>query len=214
MPNAGRPRAQRRKDARPSEIIDAGIDEFAEHGFERARLDRIAKAAGIAKGTIYLYYESKEALFLAAAEKHVIEVLAENETTLAGFQGTTAELLTHLLTAIYDQFVDGRAQTLLKIMVAEGDRIPKVVERYHAMAIQRGTSLLRTILERGVARGEVDPSPIVNNPQVVIAPAIFYAIHSMVFQMHGPIDRDSFIAAHTEMMLHGVLKRQSQQSRP
>ena len=79
MENASKPKTQRRKEARPSEIIEAGINEFAAHGFERARLDRIAKSAGIAKGTVYLYYESKEALFLAAAEKYVVQVMAENE---------------------------------------------------------------------------------------------------------------------------------------
>ena len=89
MPQTKKRKPRRRKDARPAEILAAGIKEFAQFGFERARLDRIAEVAGISKGTIYLYYTSKEALFLAAVEEHIITVMAENETVLEDFEGTT-----------------------------------------------------------------------------------------------------------------------------
>lgn len=207
MQNAEKPKIQRRKDARPAEIMDAGIKEFAAHGFERARLDRIAKAAGIAKGTIYLYYESKEALFLAAAEQHVVEVMAQGETRLADASGSTEELLVELLQSLYDRFVDGRAQTLLRVLIAEGDRIPQVVEKYHDMAIRRGTLLLQRILERGVARGEIRETAILQNPQILIAPALFFALHGMMFGQQNRLNQESYFSAHVELMLHGVLKR-------
>lgn len=206
MQQAQRPKVQRRKDARPSEIIEAGIKEFAEHGFAGAKLERIAKSAGIAKGTVYLYYASKEALFLAAIEKYVVEVMAENETALDGFDGSTREVLIRLLTSIYERFTEGHAQTLLRILIAEGSRIPEVVDSYHQIAIQRGTALLGRILERGVARGEVSNTPILQNPQVVIAPAIFFAMHSMMFGHREKLDRDAYFDAHVEMVLNGVLK--------
>ena len=201
-----KPKTRRRKEARPAEIIDAGIDEFAKYGFERARLDRIAKTAGISKGTIYLYYPSKEALFLAAAQEHVVRVMAEGETQLEGFEGTTEELLVHLLGTLYGQIVEGRARALLRILVAEGDRIPHVVSQYHDMAIKRGTQLIQRILARGVARGEVRESAILDNPHIVIAPAIFFAMHSMMFGKYENLSRDSFFKAHVEMMLRGILR--------
>jgi len=200
-------RTRRRKDARPAEIIAAGISEFAQYGFERARLDRIAKAAGISKGTIYLYYDSKEALFLAAAEEHVITVMAENENVLETFEGTTSEMLTKLLQSVYQRFVEGEAQALFRILITEGDRIPDVVASYHAMTIKRGATLLRRILERGVARGEVSDSAILANPQVVIAPAIFFALHNMMFRKSGKLEFESFFEAHINLVLYGVLRR-------
>ncbi len=146
MTSTDKTKTRRRKEARPAEIVEAGITEFATHGFERARLERIARNAGISKATIYLYYPSKEALFLAAVEEHVISVMADNETFLDSFDGTTAEMLTRLLRGIYSRFVEGRAQTLFRILITEGDRIPDVVANYHTMTIKRGTSLLRRIL--------------------------------------------------------------------
>ena len=185
----------------------AGMQEFATHGFERARLDRIAKAAGISKGTIYLYYPSKEALFLAAVEENVIRVMAEGEMRLQGATGPTEELLVQLLESIYERMVEGQAKTLLRILIAEADRMPHLVETYHDMALKRGMQLLKNILERGVARGEVTESAILENPQVLIAPAIFLALHGSLFGKLSPIDPKSHFAAHVEMMLYGVLKR-------
>lgn len=206
MPKTTEPKSRRRKDARPAEIMEASMREFAEYGFERARLDRIAEAAGIAKGTIYLYYPSKEALFLSAAEEHVVRVMAEGETRMEGFAGTTEDLLVQLLQSLYAQLAEGRAQTLLRILIAEGDRIPHVVEKYHDMAIRRGALLIRRILERGVARGEVAHNAIRDNPHIVIAPAIFYALYSMMFGRIEALDRDSYFRAHVALVLHGVGK--------
>ncbi|MEO1637707.1 MAG: TetR/AcrR family transcriptional regulator [Pseudomonadota bacterium] len=204
-------KTRRRKEARPAEIIEAGIAEFAAHGFERARLDRIARAAGISKGTIYLYYPSKEALFLAAVEEHVISVMAENETALETFEGSTAEMLTGLLRGIYKRFVEGRAQALFRILITEGDRIPDVVSSYHTMTIKRGTSLLRRILERGVERGEVAESAILQNPQIVIAPAVFFALHNMMFSAAGELEFDSYFEAHVQLVMNGVMRHDGAQ---
>lgn len=204
MRKTDKSKTRRRKEARPAEIVEAGISEFAMHGFEGARLERIAKTAGISKATIYLYYPSKEALFLAAVEEHVISVMADNESFLDSFDGTTSEMLKRLLRGIYGRFTNGRAQTLFRILLTEGDRIPEVVTNYHAMTIKRGTTLLRRILERGIARGEVANGPILENPQVVIAPAMFFALHNMIFSSAGTLDFEAYFEAHMELVIKGV----------
>ncbi|MEM9792825.1 MAG: TetR/AcrR family transcriptional regulator [Pseudomonadota bacterium] len=206
-PASGKPR--RRKDARPGEIIAAGISEFEENGFHKANLSRIAQKAGIAKGTIYLYYESKEALFLAAIEEQVTSVMSESEADLGAVNGTTRDLLNKLLKNMYDRFVHGEAQALFRILLTEGDRMPDVISSYHAMTVQRGTKLLKMILARGIDRGEVRPGPVVETPQVLIAPAVYFAVHKMMFKNAQPLDFEQYFEAHLDMLFNGVLKKQA-----
>lgn len=202
-PEPAKPR--RRKDARPAEIAAAGIEEFEEHGFHKANLSRIAQKAGIAKGTIYLYYPSKEALFLACIEEHFVSVMSESEADAVGVEGTTRELLTKLLKNMYDRFVHGEAQALFRILVTESDRMPDVINEYHAMTVQRGSRLLKLILARGIERGEVSPGPILDTPHVVIAPAVYFALHHMMFKEAKTLDFERFFEAHLEMLFSGVL---------
>ena len=198
-------KTRRRKEARPAEIVAAGISEFEEYGFHRANLNRIAKKAGISKGTIYLYFPSKEALFLAAIEEHVTSVMGQSEAQMSEVEGTTRELLTTLLRNMYARCVHGEAQALFRILLTEGDRMPEVVSDYHAMTVQRGSTLLKNILERGLARGEVRPGPVFETPHVIIAPAVYFSVHKMMFKSAQPLDFDKFFEAHVDMLLHGVL---------
>ena len=200
-------KVRRRKDARPAEIIAAGISEFEEHGFRGANLARIAQKAGIAKGTIYLYFPSKEALFLAAIETHITSVMGESEAGAAAVEGTTLELLTQLLRNMYSRFVHGEAQALFRILLTEGDRMPGVISDYHAMTVQRGGMLLKKILERGVKRGEVKPGPALETPHVVIAPAVYFAVHTIMFKSTQPLDFEKYFEAHLDLILRGVLDR-------
>ncbi len=196
---------RRRKEARPAEIVAAGISEFQEHGFHRANLNRIAKKAGISKGTIYLYFASKEALFLAAIETHVTSVMGESEDALTDVNGTTRDLLTKLLENMYARFVHGEAQALLRILLTEGDRMPGVISDYHAMTVQRGSTLLRKILMRGVDRGEVRPGPALETPHVIIAPAVYLAVHHIMFRGAQTLEFEPFFEAHIDTLFHGVL---------
>ncbi|MGR3491738.1 MAG: TetR/AcrR family transcriptional regulator [Shimia sp.] len=196
---------RRRKDARPGEIVAAGIAEFAEHGFERARLDRIAKAAGIAKGTIYLYFESKDALFLAAVEEYIAGTMSESEQLASGFSGTTEELLRALLDRLYTQFLRPEHQAIMRILIAEGHRMPEVMTQYHSLTIDRGVGVLKAILQRGVDRGEVRPSAIIDHPQVMIAPSMFLALNRMMFTGTYKLDIEQYKEAHIEVILRGIL---------
>ncbi|MGR3502176.1 TetR/AcrR family transcriptional regulator [Pseudaestuariivita sp.] len=205
-PVEARPKRQRRrKEARPAEIVAAGISEFEEHGFHGANLTRIARKAGISKGTIYLYFPSKEALFLAAIEEHITSVMGETEAGMMRVEGTTRDLLTGLLKNMYARFVHGEAQALFRILLTESDRMPEVIGAYHAMTIKRGSIILKKILMRGVDRGEVLPGPVLETPQVIIAPAVYFAVHTIMFKHAQPLDFEKFFDAHVDVIFHGVL---------
>ena len=196
------PKRTRRKEARPGEIIAAGIAEFAEHGFERARLDRIAKAAGVAKGTIYLYFENKEALFMAAVEEYVVSAMAETEADMAFDQNAKiAEVFRRLVARLYDKMAGEELLAIMRILISEGHRFPHLIKTYHDTVIERGMKILNEILARGRARGEITPGPVDQTPEVIIAPVMFYCVHKMVFDGLRPMDRDAFIEAHLTMIL-------------
>ena len=199
-----KPRTRRRKAARPGEIVSAGIAEFGEFGFERARLDRIAAKAGIAKGTIYLYFPSKEALFAAAVEEHVINLMEETESDLTSFTGSTDELLKRLLTRVYAKIVTPENQALMRILISESNRVPEIAAKYHDMALARGLGILTAVIERGIARGEVTESAVTQNPHLILAPAVFLTVHNMAFEELSPIDLDTFFEGHLELVLRGL----------
>ena len=74
---------KRRKEARPSELLEAALELFVEKGFAATRLEDVASRAGVSKGTLYLYFENKDALFKAVVQEGIIPVIAENEAIAA-----------------------------------------------------------------------------------------------------------------------------------
>ena len=185
---------------RTDEIITAGLAEFSEHGFERANLERIAKSAGIAKGTIYIYFPSKEALFEAAVRDRIVQSFEQTEMDLSALDASAIDMMELLVRKTYERFVRTDASALMHVMISEGQRFPGLIEYYHKVAIERGTKLLRRILATGVEKGEIAPSALTEQPEVLISPAIFLTLSQRVFSGFHEIDTDVFIDAHIHMM--------------
>lgn len=196
---------KRRKEARPAELIEAGLAEFSLRGFAATRLDDVAKRAGVAKGTIYRYFADKEALFLAAVQSRAIPVLGELDGFVEAFHGSTRDLLHLLLRTVYARLVDTDLKVLMRIIIAEGQNFPGLTAVYHREVISRGQALLARIVARGVSRGEITPSPVSDLPIVIMAPAIMSAIWKMTFDVHEPIATDRFIEAHFTLLDRGLL---------
>lgn len=200
----GRKRRRRRKDARPSEIITSALLLWSEKGFAATRLDDIAKQAGIAKGTIYLYFPSKEALFEAAAKERLVPILDRASDMTHDFEGSTGEILDGFFAEVHNEFAEGEARTFLKILIAEGDRFPELVELYEAAVIRRGVMMIRAILARGVARGELRPGAEETDPRLIIAPAIVGAIFSMIFGNASMPTTVETLREHVRIILRGL----------
>src|SRR5690349_21431284 len=92
-PHKTRPRWHRRKEARPAEIVAAALDVFVERGFAAARLEEVARRAGVTKGTVYLYFRNKEALLKAVVRENIVPVIARGEAVAQAFTGSARELL-------------------------------------------------------------------------------------------------------------------------
>ncbi len=198
------PKTRRRKDARPGEIIEAAMSEFTDHGFERAKLANIAARAGIAKGTIYLYFDSKEALFEEAVKTYVLSVMDAVDADITQKDGNTDALIRKLVARIYDHLVDSHAGTIMRILIIEGDRFPELAQRYHDTAISKGLAVLKRFLSRGIARGEIEESAMTKVPELLIAPTMFFVVNQMVFSAQKPLDRDAFFEGHVDMIMRAL----------
>ncbi|MBW7901215.1 MAG: TetR/AcrR family transcriptional regulator [Rhodocyclaceae bacterium] len=200
-----RPRA-RRKEARPSELTAAALDLFVEKGFAATRLDDVAARAGVSKGTLYLYFDSKEALFKAVIEEGIVPALAAAEQRFAEYQGASVGLLRELLLGWWQQIGSTRLGGVPKLVVSESCNFPEVVRFYHDHVIARGRSLLRAALRRGIASGEFRPLDVESCIDVIIAPLLMLSIWRHSLCVCGEdIDPGRFLDTQFDILVNGLL---------
>lgn len=198
------PPRRRRKEARPGEILEAGFAEFAARGFAATRLDDVARRAGIAKGTIYRYFDDKEALFIAVVRSRVMPAFDDAGAFVDGFRGTTRDLLGLVIRRLYARIVDGDMRVLMRIVIAEAANFPVLVDLYHRETVSRGRALVARIVARGLQRGEVRPGPAAELPVVLMAPAMMAVIWKLTFDTVDPIPTEAFLAAHLDLIFDGI----------
>jgi len=197
------PRYRRRKEDRPGEIAEAAFSAFAEKGYTATRVDDVARRAGVSKGLMYLYYKTKEDLFKAVIKNVVVPrvdaITAEvDRTTLSAeefIRGPLRGFLKHL--------PGSRISVVVRLMISEGHRHPELVEFYWNNVIAKGLTSISGILERGISAGEFRRTPVTENPQLLVAPALFAVIWKLVFVQH-PLDSDTLIDAQIDMILEQI----------
>jgi AcrR family transcriptional regulator len=173
------PRAQRqrRKNTRAGELLDAALALFVERGYAATRTDDVARRAGVSKGTLYLYYDSKEALFKAAVSATLGRLITEGLELAAGFQGPTDELLRTLVQTWWERVGDTPAAGIHKVVLSEVGNFPELAQFYTDEVIVPADRLFAGAVERGVARGEFRPLPPHEVALALMAPMIFIALH-------------------------------------
>jgi AcrR family transcriptional regulator len=179
-------------------ILSAALDEFSSRGFEAARLDDVARRAGVAKGTIYLYFRDKESLFQ--------ELIRAMLTPLVGTIEAMgkADLPLHLLADhIVDLFVreiyETRRKDVVRLMISEGRRFPKLAEFYYREVLSRIIAAVRTLLRRAAARGEV-PEGLAEFPQIIAAPGLVAIIWNGLFERFEPLDVRKMMKTHIDLL--------------
>src|SRR3990172_2225866 len=135
------PRFERRKDARPSEILDAALDLFVEKGFAATRLEDVAQRAGVSKGTVYLYFDSKDDLFKAVIRSGMVRAIEEAEKLVAGFEGSSADLLRQIYAGWWQNIGGTKLSGIPKLMISEAQNFPELARFYYDEVIQRGSRL-------------------------------------------------------------------------
>jgi len=202
---------QRRKEIRPQQLLDAALELFVEKGYAATRSEEVALRAGVSKGTLYLYYPSKEELFKEVVRQNLSQLISAGEELRAGFEGSTAELLAALLQLWWQRGVQSLAGGIHKVMVAEVRNFPELAQFYADEVIVPATALLTRTLQRGIDRGEFRPVPVQEAAMAVMAPIIFCLLHRHSFgacPVTGhTFDHDATVATHIDLLLRGLLVR-------
>jgi AcrR family transcriptional regulator len=203
-PKSAAPPRRRRKDARPAEIVEAAFKVFCAHGYGKARVDEVAREAGIAKGTVYLYFPNKQALFQAVIEAKVSAALSRVGDLVDGFEGPTEALLRGMLRQMYENIVLSDTRLLMRIIIGEGHQFPEIRTLYYDKGIRPGMTVLDRVVQRGIDRGEFRDGPIREFPRLVMAPGLMAAIWGMTFAENEPIDMDRYFEGHLDLVLNGL----------
>ncbi len=202
---------ERRKEARPGELLEAALDLFVEKGFAATRVDDVAARAGVSKGTLFLYFPSKEELFKAVVRQNIVGRFEEWSHELEAFEGTTSELLRHCYQVWWERIGATKASGITKLMFSESQNFPEITLFYQQEVIQPGQDLVRRILRRGIDRGEFRPVNLDYAVHVVMAPMIFLMLwkHSMGACMPDALELgpEKFIDAQIDNVLYGLCDR-------
>jgi AcrR family transcriptional regulator len=204
-----RPRWRRRPQARPEEILDAAIAVFGERGFARTRLDDVARRAGVSKGTLYLYFRSKDALFREVVRTLKSGALGRAEAFVDQFEGTSSDLLDRLIHRMWEHLSDPRQVAISRLVQSELHRFPELAQFYFDEVVLRSRRLLERVLARGVARGEFRPA------QARFAARGIPALMTMLSGLHRffgrfdpePLPADAVADGAADFVLYGVVAR-------
>lgn len=201
-PNKRAEKSAGRRDA----ILAAALEEFAARGFEGARLDDVARRAGVAKGTIYLHFRDKEELFqelVRSALSPFIEAIeAAQEIDLP-----LRALCDHLAGAFVREVLGTRRKDIIRLVLAEGPRFPKVAEFYYREVPERAFTAVRRIIKKGIDRGELADDTLFWFPQLIVAPALVAVIWDGLFDKFERLDAEAMLRAHFNLLLNAIERR-------
>lgn len=208
------PKWRRRKTARPGEIIAAALEVFADKGFAAARLDDIAERAGVSKGALYLYFETKDDLFRAVVRDAVAPNFAAIRSIAEAFDGTFADLAPLLLARAASILSTSRLPAVARLVIGESRSFPDLARVWHDTILFMALGLLTDVIVRAQGRGEVRAGDARNFAFSLIGPVIVGALFREVFGevSSDPVDLEALAAQHVRTVLGGMLTRAEDQA--
>lgn len=197
---AGNPTRTRQAERTRSAIAAAALDIFVEKGFASARMEDVARQANVAKGTIYLHFTNKEALFEAILAETILPAVDGLAATEPGPDESTRALAERLLIAAVARLQAGSGAAVLRLLMAEGPRFPDLAAIYYSRVVEPGLAVLRRLGERAVERGESGGEALVRFPQLAIAPVLMGLLWEALFERFDPLDVGSLLRAHLDLL--------------
>ncbi|MGH6626636.1 MAG: TetR/AcrR family transcriptional regulator [Burkholderiaceae bacterium] len=202
---------ERRKEARPGELLAAALDLFVEKGFAATRAEEVAARAGVSKGTLFLYFQSKEELFKAVVRENISGRFKEWNEEFETYEGSSADMLRYCMKVWWERVGATKASGITKLIISEARNFPEITAFYQQEVVEPGQALIRRILQRGVDRGEFQVSDIDYAVYSVIAPMVFLIMSKHSLGACVPQDRvlepERYIALQANTVLNGLCVR-------
>ena len=199
---------ERRKEARPGELLDAALELFMEKGYAATRVEEVAQRAGVSKGTLFLYFSSKEKLFKAVVRENISGRFTEWAQELAHYEGTSAELVRYCMHSWWERVGSTKVSGISKLMMSEAGNFPELARFYQTEVIQPGDDLIRRILQRGIDRKEFRAMDVTYGVYSILAPMLFLAMwkHSQgtCGDARVTLDPKKYIDSQLDTILHGL----------
>ncbi|UCH46886.1 MAG: TetR/AcrR family transcriptional regulator [Betaproteobacteria bacterium] len=196
----------RRKEARPAELISAALDLFVERGFAATRLEDVAARAGVSKGTLYLYFPSKEDLFKAVVRGGIVPAIERAEKRFEDHRGSAGELIRELVKGWWTSVGNTRLGGIPKLMIAESGNFPELAQFYHDEVISRGHRLVAAAVQRGIDTGEFQAVDVDYAMRLVIAPVWALTVWRFSFGQcdSQQLDSVAYLDLHLDLILRGL----------
>ncbi len=203
------PNRRRRKEARPQELLEAALALFVEKGFAATRADEVAARAGVSKGTLYLYYPSKEELLKAVIAQYLSAPIAEGAALAAAYQGPVAPRLCASLTAWWRELLTSPAAGVFKLIITEVRNFPDIAHFYQREVVEPAHAVLGSLIRRGIEQGEFRDVDVDDAVHSLVMPLIMLCLHCHSLGACSPdirLDPQRFIPAHVSLVLAGLAR--------
>jgi len=199
---------QRRKDERPNEILAAALGLFVRKGFVSTTMDDIAKKAGVSKGTVYLYFPSKDSLFKNIVHELMVPKIAEVEVFIAAYEGSQSELLKLIISKWWATVNRSGLAGIPKLILTNADKFPALTKLYVKEVIHRIQTVLVTIIETGIELGEFRRTDPVLSARVIMSSLVYFSIWHITLRKYDQknLTVENLIEQQIEIILNGITK--------
>ncbi len=207
------PKWRRRKEDRPGDICRAALQVFAEKGFAGAKIDEIAKCAGLSKGAVYLYFPTKDDIFRAVVRETVAPNIEAMQRTVLALELPFAVMVRTLLPRFAEVVTTVPVGAVVKMVIGESRNFPELAKVWHDDVILKAIGLLGSVIERAQARGEVRPGDPRIHAFSIIGPMLIGVIWRETFTPVGgaAVDLPAIARQHAETVLDGLIVREAKQ---
>ena len=207
----GRPKFQRRAEDRPREICAAALEVFAEKGFATAKLDEIARRAGVSKGTLYLYFKDKEQLFRAVVRDAIVPNIDLGRDTLIQTGLPFAELIRRFMGHLVETSIHVPIGAVAKMVISESRNFPELAKVWHDEVVSKALGAITALIEMAQAKGEVRPGDARLHAFTLMGPMLMGVIYRETLEPVGgaALDIKALARQHADTVLAGLLTEQA-----
>ena len=211
------PKRERRKEARPGELLEAALQLFVQKGFAATKVEEVAALAGVSKGTLFLYFPTKEDLLKAVVRENLAQHFPGWNQAFESFEGSSAEMLRFALHSWWEKIGSTPASGICKLMISESRNFPDLLAFYVESVMRPGNHLLRRILQRGMASGEFRPMDSAVAVHAIVAPMIYIMVWENALSAYSDtltMSPQSFLDQQIDILLHGLVATPARASPP